>query len=267
MVFTPVLVYFASLLPPGDWPIFYAATRNIFSGHGPYETMGYLLPPWADLVLLPFVLFSENIPQGLMFGVSLFTLIFIMWRLRLPPVGAAAFLISPTAVGALLIHNIDPFVVAGILFPPAWGLFLLLMKPQIGFGLTIYYLVEAWRIGRFSKVFKTFAPISFVYILSMVIFPIWIDRILHQPQDPWNRSFFPYAIPIGIFLLWFSIQRRNPYYALASAPFFTPYLTFYTYIVVQIGFMHPDVEKYIRRDLLQIVFSLFLWAMMLIFRL
>ena len=97
-----------------------------------------------------------------------------------------------------------------------------------------------------------------------------LDAYLCQqlnPQNIWNRSVFPYAIPLGFFLLWLSIRKRNPYFALASAPFFALYHSFYTYIVVQIGLMHPDVEKYIRRDVLQIILSVFFWVIMLYFRL
>ncbi len=268
LIATAVAVYAASFLPTADWfTIFDPAARGVFSGHLPYERSGYILPPWAVLPLLPIVLFPPNIAHGLMYVVSLLTLVYIMWRLRVPPLAAVAFLLSPTAVGALMVNNIDPFVIAGILFPPVWGLFFLVVKPQIGVGVTVYYLVEAWRLGRFRQVLKTFAPISAVYLLSALLFPVWIDRMLNNPQNIWNRSVFPYAIPIGIVLMWISIRRRNPYFALAAAPFFAPYHSFYSYIAVQIGLMHPDVEKYIRRDLLQLILSVFFWVIMLAFRL
>jgi hypothetical protein len=268
LVALAVAVYAASLLPTADWfETFDPAARGVFSGLLPYERSGYVYPPWAVVPLLPIVLFPANIAHGLMFVVSLLILVYIMWRLRLPALAAAAFLVSPTAVGALLVNNIDPFIIAGILFPPAWGLFLLVIKPQIGFGVTLFYLVETYRLGRFRQVLKTFVPVSAAYLLSALFFPVWIERMLNNPQNPWNRSVFPYAIPLGIFLLWLSIRKRNPYFALASAPFLVPYHTFYTYIVVQIGLMHPDVEKYIRRDLLQIILCVFFWVIMLMFRL
>jgi hypothetical protein len=265
---TVVAVYAASLLPTADWfDTFDPAARGVFSGHLPYERIGYVYPPWAVVPLLPIVLFPPNIAHGLMFVVSLLILVYIMWRLRVPPLAAIAFLLSPTAVGALLVNNIDPFIIAGILFPPVWGLFFLVIKPQIGVGVVIYYLVEAWKVGRFRQVFKTFTPVGIAYLASALLFPVWIERMIHNPQNPWNRSLFPYAIPLGLFLLWLGIRKRNPYFALASAPFFAPYHSFYTYIVVQIGLMHPDVEKYIRRDVLQIILSVFFWVIMLYFRL
>jgi hypothetical protein len=37
--------------------------------------------------------------------------------------------------------------------------------------------------------------------------------------------------------------------------------------MAQVGLLHEDVEKVIRRDLLQIILCIFLWTIMLIFRL
>jgi hypothetical protein len=72
---------------------------------------------------------------------------------------------------------------------------------------------------------------------------------------------------VGVLLLWISVRTRNVLWALASTPFLAPYVTFPTYLVVQVGLLHEDVEKYVRRDLLQIVLSAVLWTAMLVFRL
>jgi hypothetical protein len=91
--------------------------------------------------------------------------------------------------------------------------------------------------------------------------------MLNNPQIIWNRSLFPYLIPLGLFFLWLAFKNKNPYFALASSLFFAPYHSFYSYIAVQIGLMHPDVEKVIRRDVLQVLLTIFFWTVMLIFRL
>lgn len=263
-----VAVYFASFLPTADWyDIFYPAARGIFSGHSPYERIGYIVAPWGVVPLIPFVLFPPVLAHGLFFVASALILFYVTWRLGARPLAAIAFLLSPTAIGALLVGNLDPLVISGMLFPPAWGLLILLIKPQIGTGVAIYYLVETWRESRFWGVVRTFAPITIILILSVLLFPVWIERIIHNPQNPWNRSMFPYSIPLGLFFLWMAIRHRNPYFALAATPFLAPYHSFYTYIAVQIGLLHKDVEKYIRRDVLQIILAIFLWVIMLTFHL
>ncbi len=262
-----VAVYFASFLPSADWYVtFDPAARGIFSGHSPYEQPVFLNPPWAVLLLFPFIIFPPTLAHGLFFVASALALIYLAWRLHASPLAMAALMLSPTAVGVLLVGNLDALVYLGMLLPPVSGLFLLLLKPQIGAGVAIYYLIESWREGKFSNVLRTFSPIAIAYLVSALIFPIFIERIINKPStDVWNRSLFPYAIPIGLFFLWLAIRKRNAYFALAATPFLTPYLTFYSYLAIQMAFLHKDVEKVIRRDVLQIILAVFLWVIVFIF--
>ncbi len=263
-----VAVYFASFLPSADWyATFDPAARGVYSGHWPYENPGYRYPPWAILPLLPMVLFPPQLAHGLMVVTTALILIYIAWRLRAPALAVAAFLLSPTAVGILLVNNLDPLAILGIFLPPVWGLFVLVIKPQVGFGVMLYYLFQTWKNERFGGVVRTFAPVIIAYSISVAFFPIWVTRMLENPANSWNRSLFPYAIPLGIFIMWLAIRRKNPYFALGASVFLTPYLTFYSYIAIQIALLHKDVEKVIRRDVLQIILSVFLWVIMLTFRL
>lgn len=268
VVLLGVAVYFASFLPSADWYVsFDPAARGVYSGHWPYENPGYRYPPWAVLPLLPMVLFPPDFAHGLMVVTTALILIYIAWRLHAQPLAVAAFLLSPTAVGILLVNNLDPFAISGIFLPPVWGLFVLVIKPQVGLGVMLYYLFQTWKNERFWGVVRTFAPMIIAYSISVAFFPIWVTRMLENPSNSWNRSLFPYAIPLGLFIMWLAIRRKNPYFALAASAFLTPYLTFYSYIAVQIALLHEDVEKVIRRDVLQIILSIFLWVIMLVFRL
>lgn len=262
-----VAVYFASFLPSADWYVtFDPAARGVFSGRSPYEQPVFLNPPWAVLLLFPFVIFPPTIAHGLFFVVSALALIYLAWKLHASPLTMAALMLSPTAVGALLVSNLDAFVYLGMLLPPVSGLFLLLIKPQIGGAVAIYYLIETWRKSRFSDVVRTFSPVTIAYLVSALLFPIFIERIINKPStDVWNRSLFPYAVPVGLFFLWLAVRRRNAYFALAATPFLTPYLTFFSYLAVQIALLHEDVEKVIRRDVLQIILTIFLWVIVFLF--
>ena len=263
-----VAVWMASYVPNADWfATFDPAARGLFQGRLPYEQHFVLTPPWAILVLVPFVLFPPNIARGLVLVASLCVLIYTAWRLHAPKIAMVALLISPTAIGSLLSGNLDAFVLAGIFLPPLWGLFFLMIKPQVGIGVAIYYLTQTWQNNKWIGILRTFSPVLLAYLISAFLFPIWINRMIEKPSDVWNRSIFPYGIPVGLIFLWLSIKRRNAFFALASAPFFSPYLTFYTYLMVQVGLLHEDVEKVIRRDVLQIILCIFLWAIMLLFRL
>jgi hypothetical protein len=263
-----VAVWMASYVPNADWfATFDPAARGLFQGRLPYEQHFVLTPPWAILVLVPFVLFPPNIARGLVLVASLCVLIYTAWRLHAPKIAMVALLISPTAIGSLLSGNLDAFVLAGIFLLPLWGLFFLMIKPQVGIGVAIYYLTQTWQSNKWIGIIRTFSPIFLAYIISGFLFPVWINRMISKPSDVWNRSIFPYGIPLGLFFLWLAVKRRNAFFALAAAPFLSPYLTFYTYLMVQIGLLHEDVEKVIRRDVLQIILCIFLWTIMLVYRL
>jgi hypothetical protein len=263
-----VAVYLASRLPTADWfDIFDPAARGVFSGLSPYHRPNFNAAPWAVVPLLPIVLFPPTVAHGIMYVTCAALLFYIMWRLKVNLVTAVAFFVSPTAIGALLVNNIDPIVISGMLFPPIWGLFLLVIKPQIAMGVVIYTLGETWRTSGFWGVVRTFAPVTILFLVAIILFPIWPIRMLSLPQNPYNRSTFPYLIPLGLFFLWLAFRHKNPYFALAGSLFFVPYHTLYTYIAFQIGLMHPDVEKYIRRDVLQIALTVFFWAVTLFFKL
>jgi len=169
----------------------------------------------------------------------------------------------------LLAGNLDAFVQLGVFLPPAWGLLALMVKPQIGIGVAIYYFVEALRQreNRVVGIIRTFWPVTIASLAAAILFPVWVTRMINMPDSVWNRSLFPYGIPIGLFFLYLAIRRRNVFFALASSAFFAPHLTFYTYMIVQLGLLHEDVERVIRRDVLQIILCVFLWTIMLIFHL
>lgn len=264
-----IAVYAASFLPTADWfDTFDPAARGVFSGQSPYDLISFANPPWAVIPLLPIVLLPPFYAHGLMFVVCFLLLGLIAYRLNASPITIVVFFLSPTTIGMLLGNNIDPIVVSGMLFPPMLGLFFLVMKPQIGFGVVLYYFISLWKDHGFWKVVRELGPLCITWILSMLLFPAWIDRMLFNgPQFAWNSSSFPYLIPLGLFFLWLAFRHRNPFFALASSLFFAPYHTFYSYVGLQIGLMHPDVEKYVRRDVLQLFLTILFWVVKYIFKL
>lgn len=267
-ILVAVAAYFAAKLPTADfYETFYPAARSILKGQSPYDVSGFMSAPWGLIPLLPFAIFPPIWAHGLFFMVSVCLLIYFAWRMGSNALAAIAMLLSPTAIGALLVGNLDPLVVMGMFIPPAWGLLFLMVKPQIGLGVTFYYFVESFRQGKLLKVIRVFTPITITYLLALVLFPIWYVRMLNQPANMWNRSLFPYSIPIGLFFLYLAIRRKNAFFAMAATPFLAPYTTFYSYIVVQLALLHEDVEKVIRRDVLQIILCIFLWTIMLVFKL
>src|SRR5205085_6908537 len=86
IIFMGVATYFSAFLPSADWYVtFDPAARGIFSGHSPYEQPVFLNPPWAVLILIPFIIFPPVAAHGLFFVASALALIYLAWRLRASP--------------------------------------------------------------------------------------------------------------------------------------------------------------------------------------
>jgi len=263
-----IAVWIASFVPNADWyGTFHAAGRGLFRGESPYEQPLFVNPPWAAALLVPFVLFPPAIARGLVLVTSVAGLIYFAWRMHAPKFAVVAFLLSPTVIAVMLAANLDAYASLGMFLPPAGGLFLLLIKPQIGLGPAAFFALDAWRTRGIGGVLRVFLPVSAAALGSALLFPVWVERILHMPAGIWNRSMFPFGIPIGLAVLWFAVRRRNAFLALAASPFLTPYISFPTYAIVQLGLMHPDVERVVRRDILQVTLAVILWVLMLALRL
>ncbi len=260
-------VWLASYVPAADWHTFYGAARAAFQWNSPYVEPGFNHAPWTVLIVMPFAVLPPNLGRGLLLVCTVAVWLYVAWRMRAPRLAVIAMIVSPTAIGALLAANIDALIVLGIFLPGAWGLLVLLTKPQIGLGPAVYELAHTWRTRGIVGVAIAFAPVLAVYVISAAVFPIWLDRFVHTPGNVWNRSLFPYGIPLGLLLLWLSWRRQNMMFALASSPFLSPYLTFPTYLIVQIGLLHPDVDRWVPRAWLQVALCAFLWIIMLAFRL
>ncbi len=259
----------ASYLPNADWDGTYRPVLELaFQGQDPYTVAGFHNPPWTLLLLFPFGLFPPEFARGLFFVAGVAAFLGIIWKVKAPPLAAIALFLSPTFIGGLLANNLDIFVLAGALLPSTWGLFILLIKPQLGFGVAAYYLTDAWIVGRWRTVFYTFAPVVFGFTLTFLIFPTLADKLLAKSSiDPWNRSIFPYGVPLGLAFLWLAIRNRNVFFALAVGPLLSPYTTLYSYVAIQIALLNADVEHWARRDVLQTLLTIFLWAITLIFNL
>jgi hypothetical protein len=105
------------------------------------------------------------------------------------------------------------------------------MKPQIGIAVAPFWLVEAWRVGGWKLVLKTFLPFTIVLLLSFVIFGIWpMYSFSYRVSEVWfNASLWPMSIPVGLALFVASIRKRKIEYAMAASPCLSPYALFYSW--------------------------------------
>ena len=147
------------------------------------------------------------------------------------PLVIGLLLVSPPVVHCILVGNIDWLAVLGFILPPQIGMFFVAIKPQIGIGIAIFWVVEAWRKGGWREVLHICWPITAALVVSMLIFGLWPLRFENQTGVWWNASLWPMSIPVGLGLLAAALHKRKIGYAMAASPCLSPYLMMHSWVV------------------------------------
>jgi hypothetical protein len=257
----------APMVPPAiDWhTVFRPATLEVLSGRSPYKIAGYYYPPWAILPLIPFALFPEEIGRIFLLIFALGVFAYIANKLGASRTAVIALLVSPLVLHEVLNGNIDWLAVLGVVFPPWLGLFFVVIKPQVGIGVIIFWLFFAWKEGGVKKVIKTFAPVTIAYGLSLIVFGLWPlaaskalnlwwnanfwpvpvpvgGEVMWQLQTMVNSSFWPVSIPVGLALLVTAIRKNDIRYAMGASPCLSPYVLFHSWVIVLLAIVASTPE-------------------------
>lgn len=227
-----------------DWKeTFYPVARAVLDGKSPYNIPTFRNVPWTVIPLLPFALLSEKIGGIAFFIATFITYGWVAHRLKASRVALIAFLLSPPVFYGMRMLNVDILVLIGFVLPAPIGLFFVIIKPQMGFAMVIFWLAEAWRNGGIKEVFKTFSPVTFATLLSFFMFGNWQSgRQSDLPDSMWNASLWPWVIPVGLVLVLLSLRDRRKDYAISASPFLSPYLTYHSWAGVLLGLIQHDFE-------------------------
>jgi hypothetical protein len=222
--------------PGGDWMNFLPAIQIFLHGGNPYlvgkEFYGVYEPFWTYILLAPFALLPFWTGRILLFFVSIVAFTVSAVKMGASRLQLVLFLCSASVFGCLYSGNIDFLVTMGIWMPPTIGLFFVMMKPQIGVCIAIYWMYNAWKEGGVLKVAKVFTPITAAYLLSFFLYGFWPKHLLNMSNNPWNFGLFPYLVPVGIFLLYKALQLQDIRLAGISTPMISPYVTRYNFSIV-----------------------------------
>lgn len=223
----------AFLIPEGtDWTNTYRpAALALLAGKSPYSVDIYFAAPWSVIPLIPFALLPEAIGRAALFTLGLIAFSFSALKLGANKVALIAFLFSPPVIHCLYNSNIEWIPILGFILPPQIGLFFVAVKPQIGLGIAIFWLIETLRKGGVRETARVFGPFTLVLLLSFLIFGFWPLRFretLMITQD-YNASFWPLGIPLGLLLMVKAIRTRTSNPAMAAGPFFSPYVLLHAY--------------------------------------
>ena len=227
LLFTITVPLLYAWLPAGDdWAsCFRPAALNLLRGDSPYSVAGYYNAPWALLPLIPIALLPFQWGRVVFFLVSLAGFAYIVRRLTTHPLSVLLFLTSAPVVYCFYGGNLDWIAMLSYILPAPFALIFAAIKPQIGAGILIYWLVESWRQGGARLVIRNFFPVALLFMSSLIFYGLWPSNFSELDEVPWNVSLFPYLIPVGIFLLGWAITKREPRPAMSAGLFFSPYFS------------------------------------------
>lgn len=236
----PVL-YFG--LPVGlDWHDTYRpAALAVVAGESPYSVEIYYAAPWAAWILAPFALLPYWVGRLVTFLVGLWGFAFVAWRAGATRFTLILFLCSAGVIGCLNNGNIEWMPLLGIVCPPWLGLILASVKPQVGIGLGLYWLIDIWRNKGWPAAALTFAPVTALLIISFLLYGLWplrFNQTLAWSVD--NTALGLQSLFIGAVLLVRSVRIQDDRMALAAGPFLSPYVLQFSWSACLIGLLsHP----------------------------
>lgn len=228
---TGFVLLIANYLPRAvDWEeTFYLVGQAVYHGKSPYIVEGFLNPPWAALAVIPFAWLPEKIGRAAFLVASLLAFGVVAFKMGAKPFAFLAFLLSPPVIHCLLNANIDFLPLLGFVLPPPVGIFFVVIKPQVGFCIAIFWVVQCLRAREWKNLFFLLAPLSVATLLSFALFGFWPTRLLGSASFYWNSSFWPLSIPIGLALIVVAIRKKAVKPAMAASPFLSPYLAFHSW--------------------------------------
>lgn len=202
---------------PADWMCFRNAVR---SWRDPYHLVGTLPfynAPWVLLILAPFALMPPLVGAGLWMAMGLVAYTLLARRFKLSLWTTGLLLLSAPVVQGSLYGQIDWLALVGLLMPPWLGLFFVLIKPQVGLGIALYWL---WQAGQEKRAIKTFAPVTVAFLLSFLAYGFWPLNWLDAPMETPYGPLFPV---IAMALMAVSVRRKGIKYAVIASPWLSPH--------------------------------------------
>lgn len=246
IVFFIVIWIIFSLFPPQavDWHYtFYPVSQNISE---PYKIKSFINIPWTSLFLFPFRFIPENLSG--VFNASLNVIIF----------GALIKNKGGSLLSLLLTYTSFPFLASiangtiewipalGFLYPNAFGIILILTKPQSGLMVGV-----DWFNRQINKKLFIIMPVLCI-LISLIIWRNWPYDIWSNVNRPGmivnNWSFFPWSIPIGLALIYYILKAKPKNSELLATlstfcfiPYFAPHSLSISFTLISIYYPRGSI--------------------------
>jgi hypothetical protein len=232
-----MLITFQPVLMGWDWrEYFYPAVRFLLAGVSPYQALPFYTPgdpfphrvyhpPWLLVSTVPFALLPVHTGEWLiLLALYLATCVTVL-KLHEDSLSTFFILTNPLVIQGCLAGNVDSFVALGLVAPPSLGLYLLSLKPQLGWGAIVYLIWTAYGARGVVKVWSITWPMALVLALSFLPpFGFWPANMLQATDQTTNASLpFAVGLALGLPLLTWGLRRKNLLIAFAGGFIASPY--------------------------------------------
>jgi hypothetical protein len=198
---------------------------------GEYRSFtGFYKPPWTLIPFIPLALLPERLGRFVLFLLGISGFSYILYKVKAKPLPILLFMTSPPVFGCLYNANIDFLPLLALFVPASLGLLFAIIKPQVGIGIVLYHFYTSWKVRGSLGTIRTFFPMGLFIVFSILVYGLPSSHSSNLIAEWFNISLFPYTIIVGLLLLGDGIRRKNPVSAIASSPFFSPYLTSFSLV-------------------------------------
>lgn len=224
-----------------DWRLYFQpAAESLMRGRSPYDVSGFWNPPWMLLPIMIFAKMPLEIAAPMLFVLNTMACIWASLRLGMNKFVVFPFFIFFGSMMNSVMGNIDGLLALGLLCPPWLGIIILMIKPQVGFPIVLFWVAnELAQKGtvrqKAARVLRLLLPFTILLIASTFLYGAWFLHSVDAIGKTWNTAPWPLGIPVGLWLVGAGIQKRDVSFVLMSTPFITPYLTIYTWSFSAMG--------------------------------
>lgn len=218
-----------------DWKTFFSPIASNIAN--PNNVPGFVNPPWTSILLIYGVL-PLKYSNAINILINVTVLLFAIKKVNGGWIGILLTFTSPLFLDMARVNPIDWIPLLGFILPPAWGFPLMAIKPQT---LGASMLVK-WKMKKFK--FSILIPLIIITISSFLVWGNWFSHdAFTLINKPWNFSFWPLGIPIGLYLFYRAYKNEDEILAGVSTYFLIPYVAPYS-MVCLLAIMSGRYKKY-----------------------
>jgi hypothetical protein len=221
-----------------DWvTTFQPAAQLMLHGQLNSAESGIFNPPWAMVLIAPFSVIPARIGSALIAAMTVAAWLLAARKMQASPLSLGLVLLMPHFRTMVYTSNLDWLVMLGLAVSPAWGLPMVLAKPQAGLAVAAFWIIKARKEGGLWKVAELLQPLIVCTVMAWLIggpqlFNLSFGSIT---SVPWNQSFFPWSVLPGLLLLGWAIYKDKQKMAVLAGPMLAPYVGYYSWPVAALG--------------------------------